>query len=505
VSYREASLHYLFQYGEWPADNEMTRQLIPVERETRTRLVLVDRIKDYNIQVSEKDVADWIATVFQDRETKQFHKEFYDKFISQLGSRGLKASDFERYARHQVAITHLAALAGAAGKLVTPQEANLEFRQAHEKADARLVLFNASNYLASVNMDPKLVARYYTNNAANYRLPDRVQVSYVAFPLSNYMAQAEAHLASITNLSEEINAEYLKQGPNSYTDASGQPMKAEDAKKKIREDRKKQSARMDARRAAIAFANDLLKIPVNTNAPNPAVNLETLAKQEKLEVKASEPFARGQDPKDMNVPSDFSSVAFQLTPEDPIITDPVVGEDTIYVVALKRRIPSELPSFESVKPQVVGDYKRSESLRLCREAGQKFATSVTNSIASGKSFDSAAQQAGMPVLRIAPFARDPRASIEGLPPQLDESSVRATAFDLAPGHLSGYVHSRDGGYVLYVDKFIPASDEEVKKELPSFVEEQRKRGASQAFNSWLTHQIQLAQLHINGDKSEQQD
>jgi hypothetical protein len=501
----EAVLQYLFNYGEWPVDNEVTRQLRPIERETRTRLLLLDRLQDYKIKVSEKDVADWIATVFQDRETKQFHKEFYDRFVAQLPPKGLTAEDFRRYAEHQVGIMHLASLAGAPGKLVTPQEAEQEFRHVHEKAVSEVVLFNSSNYFSKVDMSSNLLTRFYTNRAANYRLPERVQVSYVAFPASNYYAQAETHIAGITNLAAEIDNEYAKRGPNFYTDSNGQPLGAEAAKAKIRDELKHQSALVEARRAAIDFATALEPMPIKTNSPNPAENLENLAQAKNLRTHVSQPFAQGQEPSDMNVPSQFSRVAFNLSAEEPIITEPVVGEDTVYVVAFKRRIPSELPSFESVKQQVVDDYRRSEALRLCREAGQAFATSVTNALASGKSFEAAAQAAGYSVTKVPPFDRDPKSSVEGLPPQLDASSLRANVFDLTPGHASSYVPAREGGYVAYLEKLMPASEEETKKELPQFVEELRRRGASEAFNHWLTKQMQLANLTLQGDRNTAED
>ena len=502
----EAVLQYLFSYGEWPVDNEVTRQLRPIERETRTRLLLIDRIKDYDIQVSEKDIADWIATVFQDRETKQFHREFYDRFVAQLPQRGLSEEDFQRYAKHQVAISQLAAIAGAPGKLITPQEAEQQFREAHEKAQVKLVLFNSSNYLAKVEVTPEKIATFYTNRAANYRLPERIQLSYVAFHASNYMARAEERLVTITNLNQQIESEYAKRGPNAYPDSTGKPLPADAAKVKIREELKQETAMLEAKKDAFEFANALEKMPIKTNSPNPAENLENLANAKKLQFRLSEPFGQGQEPKDMNVPSQFSRMAFGLSAEEPIITEPVQGEDAFYVVAFKRRIPSQLPALESVKEQVTQDYKRSEALRLCREGGQAFASAVTNAVASGKSFDEAAKAAGQTPTEIPAFPRDPRSTtIAGLPPQLDASSLKATAFDLKSGQASGYIPARDGGYVVYLEKLLPAADEEVKTQLASYVEELRRRGASEAFNAWIMKQMQLAKLTLAGDKSEMED
>jgi len=52
-----------------------------------------------------------------------------------------------------------------------------------------------------------------------------------------------------------------------------------------------------------------------------------------------------------------------------------------------------------------------------------------------------------------------------------------------------------------VEKFLPAADDEVKKELPTFLEELRHRSASEAFNDWFAHEAQLAKLQLPGDKA----
>jgi len=497
---REAFLQYFLQNGSWPEDSEFMRQYDPIGRETRSRLVLLDKLKEYDIQVSDEATADWITTVFQDRKTKQFHIDDYNRFMAQLPSRGLSERDFERFARHQVAIGHLVALAGATGKMIAPQAAEQEFREAHEKADTKVVVFNSSNYLAKVDASPEKIGTYYTNRAANYRLPERIQLSYVDFPASNYVATAETQLATRTNLAQIIDAEYLRRGANFFTDTNNSPLSAEAAKAKLRDEMKHEAALIEARRAAIDFANDLEKMTNQPSIQNPSENLEKLANAKGLQAKVTEPFAQGEEPKGLNVPSQFSQVAFNLTAEEPNITEPVVGEDGAYVFSFKRRVPSALPPLEAIKDQVTEDYRRSEALRLAREAGLAFAAAATNGVASGKTFDAVAQELGYSVIDVPPFTRESRGSIEGLPTQVDSASLRNTAFNDSAGHSSNYIPGRDGGYVVFIEKFIPASDEEVKSGLPEFVEELRRRHATEAFNEWFTKQTHAANLKLAIDR-----
>src|SRR5208337_1473378 len=80
------------------------------------------------------------------------------------------------------------------------------------------VFFSPSNYLSAVTVTPAAVAQFYTNYLAAYRLPDRVQVSYVEFNVSNYLAQAKAEWAK-TNFEEIVAANYQQLSAEYFPDA----------------------------------------------------------------------------------------------------------------------------------------------------------------------------------------------------------------------------------------------------------------------------------------------
>jgi len=499
----EAVLHHLFTYGEWPQDNEASRQLRPVEHETRNRLLLARKLKDYNIEVSDEATADWIAQAFQDRETKTFRQEVYQRFLQQIQQRHLKETDFARYARHQVAITHLAAIAGASGRLVTPQQAEQAYREEHEKVDTKLMLFPLSNYVAKVQSTPEAIATYYTNNLARYRLPERVQLSFVAFAASNYMAKADQILNANSNLTQMIDAEYLRRGPSFYNDMAGNQLSPEAAKERIRQDVLKETEMTEARREAFAFASELDQIPVKTNSVNPAESLENLAAAKGLIPQISEPFSQFSGPRELRVPEQFTKAAFRLTPEEPVVQEPIGGEDAFYVVALKHRLPTETPQLDTIRAQVTQDYERMETMNMARATAASFLNTLTNALASGQKLDAVAQQSGVTVVDVPPFSKDAR-DIPGLPPMVNASTLRTRAFDVAAGQASSYQPTSDGGFIIYVERFIPASDEEIKKDIAQFKQDLERRMASEAFNEWFRKQIQLAQLRVRDSLDKEQ-
>lgn len=501
---KEAILHYFFSNGSWPENDDFARQMRPIERETRNRLFLARKLKDYEIVVNDKAAADWIMTAFRDPQTKQYQYAFVQRFLENIRGRGLKETDFERYVKNQVGIQHLAAVAGAPGKFITPQAAERSLRESQKKIDTKVVFFSLSNYLAKVQITPEAIGNYYTNASSRYRLPERVQLSYVAFAASNYFAQADQLMAAETNLNQQIDAIYLQRGPQFYADLSGQPLTPEAAKERIREELRKNTALREAAKAAYAFAGGLENVEINPANPNPAEPLENLAASKGLTAQVTEPFSQFQGPQSLQVPDQFAETAFQLSPESPIVQEPVPGEEAVYVFAFKRRYPSELQSLESIQAKVTEDYRQNEGMRLVREAATAFVAAATNALATGGQIEAVAQQQNVTVADLPPFVGEGRDPIENLPTGIDVGSLRSAVSDLRAGELSSYRPTQSGAFVALVEKIIPATDEEVRKELPQYVQDLRRRSAAEAFNDWFSTEMQLAQLSIPGDGLEKE-
>ena len=120
---------------------------------------------------------------------------------------------------------------GLTGSLITPQEAAAAYRREHQEVSAQIVFFSASNYVSQVAVTPAAVAQFYTNYLAQYRLPDRVQVSYVAFEPTNYLAAAGTKTRPRPNLDEQVKELFRQNGMDAVPGAKT----PEEAKVKIRD------------------------------------------------------------------------------------------------------------------------------------------------------------------------------------------------------------------------------------------------------------------------------
>ena len=67
--------------------------------------------------------------------------------------------------------------------------------------------------------------------------------------------------------------------------------------------------------------------------------------------------------------------------------------------------------------------------------------------------------------------------------------LKEVAFSTPVGKASRPAPTRDGAYILYVDKQLPIDEAKLKKDLPGFLAYMRQARQGDAFNQWLGRQI----------------
>jgi hypothetical protein len=487
-AYHEAEMRYLFSYGTWPGGREdANRSGFDLDRETRNRVLLLNLIQENKIHVSDEAAASWIANAFRDRREKVFRLDSYNQFVKKtLTEKGIHESDFERFASHEVAIQQLVSVYGLNGRLVTPQESERLFRHEHDEFQTEAVVFSATNYLSSVAINPTALSQFYSNRLAAYRIPERVQVNYIKFDFTNFLAEADQQLAKQTNLTQIINGMYQQQGENYFTGPDGKPLPEAEAKIKIKEQLRHEFSLQAARKKAGVFAVELFKL-----TPQKEQNLSLLASNQ-YTVVTTEPFSEFEGPKGLLVMENFTRAAFNLTPEEPF-APPINGEDGVFIVALHKKLAAEFPAFDTIKNKVTEDYRHFQALSIARQQGQKFYESATNSLAQGKSFADLCKEARVTPIALPNFSLSTR-SLTTLDERLDLSSIKDQAFRLQPGKIGAFMISRDGGFALHLRGIEPVSDAVVKAELPEFIKSMRQTRMYEAFGSWLNQQIAEARI-----------
>ena len=473
-AYKEICLRAFFMTGNWP-DDEARKQGGDVERESFQWLLLKQKQKELGIHISTDAVAQGARAMIS-----QFQRSGItspEMFINQvLKPRGYEVEDLERFVRHYMGLEELIATVGLGGKLVTPQEIRDLYKRENEQLETAAVFFSASNYLASVSVAPDAVMQFYTNRQAGYRIPDRVQVSYVRFDLTNFLAEATQDLAKMTNLDLQIDEMYKQGGTNFLREWKAQT--PEEARRNIRVDTLRKLQMQGARKKALEFATPLFDVdPVRMD------NLDKLAKEKGLTVQITEPFDQRDGPSELAVGQDFAAKAFARTPVEPF-AGPIVGMDGVYVIAFNKKIPSEIPALDKIRARVEKDYQLGQAQDLARKAGLVFYPTLTNGLAQGKTVAALCADAKLQLVDLPPISISTR-ELEQVSEHLPLNQFKQLAFGTTVGKVSPFQMTTAGGVIVYVKSKLPLDEAKMITALPTFANAVRQNRQNEAFNSWF--------------------
>ena len=336
----------------------------------------------------------------------------------------------------------------------------------------QVVFFSASNFVARVAVTPAAVAQFYTNYLAQYRLPDRVQVNYVEFNMSNFMAGAEQTIGR-TNLDNEVQNFYRQNGMQAVPDAKT----PDEAKAKIRDYLIRKQALTDAQKQANALATEVFN-----QTPVRAENLAAVAKQKGLTVQLTAPFSSQYGPEEFTAPPAFTKAAFALTSDDPL-AGPISSPIAVYVIALAKQLPSEIPPLDQIHDRVTQDYRMVQATIFAQRAGTNFAPALAAQLMAGHSFASACIAASLQPETLPPFSL----STQDLPELANRAGlpqIKQAMFSTPSGHASGFEETGDGGFIVYVQSRLPVDLSAMNAELPQFTAGLRHQRESEAFSQW---------------------
>jgi len=339
------------------------------------------------------------------------------------------------------------------------------------------VFFPTSNYLAGVTVTPEQVSNWYSNRLVNWIIPEKVQVKYVKFTLTNFLAAAETEMG--TNLNEIVEKNMQALGTN-YSRISAKT--AEEARAKIREELLRQEEVTLAGKRAKEFFQGLTAFPTNL-----AENLEVVARTNDVTVAVTPPFDRDSEPTGLSVGPDFAKVAFSLTADEPV-SGLILGEDGIYIIARDKQFPRETPPIEQVETNVVADLKHYIARTNAMGAALTFYRSVTNSLAQGKSFTNCCAESSLTPVPLPPFSLSTQSlpEVEGLAAL---NMLKQAAFGTQVGKAT-MAPMEDGAMVLYVKNKLPVDLAKMQQDLPAFMNAVRQKRQQEAFDDWYRKEAQ---------------
>lgn len=451
------------------------------ERAVAELMVLQAKVKELGIEVGDVAVGKYLRENFKDPATGAFN---YDTFIQNLQQRTrIDEATFLEHIRNQVAIQHLVETVGSASRMVTPREVAADYRRDNERWVTKAALFSLSNHLAGVVAKPEDLSRFYSNRIAFYRIPERTVLVYVRFDATNHLAEAEALIAKEAGFTNRLEEFYRQRGAEAFRDENDKVLAKEAALRKIRDEALTQGALGLARQEAIRFNDELGAL---TNVTPSAFALT--ASKFKVPLRSTTPFRNGERIAGLDNVQGLAQRVASLNAETPY-TEPLDGEGFVVIPMLQTKLPPEVPSFETVRERVVQDHRMDRARAAAREAGEKFHAAAEAGLAAGKRFADIAAAQKATLVNVPEFTAASQ-NVVGLDSRLNLYLVRNAAQGAKPNGVARYTDSSDGGFVLYLEKKEPVSEEALKQALPSALAEARQQRRMAVFQNWFAAEFQ---------------
>jgi hypothetical protein len=202
-----------------------------------------------------------------------------------------------------------------------------------------------------------------------------------------------------------------------------------------------------------------------------------------LIVRVTAPFSKEHGPEEFIAPENFIKAAFKLSADEPL-AGPVPGPDAVFILALDKQLPSEIPSLDTIRARVTQDYQFYEATLLARVAGTNFVHTLTNDLAGGKSFASVCIAAGLHPEALPPISLSTRElpEVEG---RAGLNELKQTAFSTPVGKTSRFAETGDGGFIVFVQSQLPMDQTAMDAGLSRFTSSLREQRQTEAFYQWL--------------------
>ena len=464
---------------------------IMLQQQTWLRLIERRKLSEWNISVSDEDLVRYIQGMFSENGRLDANK--YREFLErQLPSMGIKAAEFEKMMREQLALEELHRVIGATAK-VQPTELRDLYNIIHEKLDLSLITSDAANYTNQVKLSDAEVKDYFEKNKESFRIPERRKVRYVRFATDNYTNDIKLATTEVRDFYDKNKTMFteVSKDENRKTPEKVKPFETVEAevRKRLIEAKAFQRATEAAGEMALAMVKP--KDPAAKTIEPATVDFKALAAKFGVTVNETDFFSQRAPIPNLNAGPFFNEAAFALTPKEPF-SDVVSGQDGAYLLQHVDQKPSELPTLDAVKEKVSLRMTQERALAMAREKGRVQARLVRNSVLAAKEdpakvFAAEAQKLGAKVLSPAPFSqRDLDVDVP------DVAVVLETAFGMREGEVSDFIETSRGGLCLLLKRRIPPSEEDFKKDRPQFEPQVLDRKREMVLNQWLGLQYRIA-------------
>ncbi len=448
-------------------------EYLNLEDQAWNRLILLQQAKREGILVKNDEVINWIKTSPLFQQDERFSQERYNLLLQYLLR--IQPRKFEEELRDSLKI---AKLQGTIVKEIsaTDSEVKEAYRQENEKREISYVVIKSENFKEEITVTEEELRNYYKDRREEFRQPPRINVEYLNLAFDKFKGQLSiddediedyysAHLEEFILPPEKTKEENKEPAYKSLSEVKGH----------IRSGLNLQEAKQLAQIKASQIIEELLDQP----------DLEKVSRKDTVSFGETGFFAAGELIPGVGFSYQFTKEAFNL-PKDEI-SDIITTPQGLYIIRLKEKKPSYIPSFKEGKEEIE---KAVGRLKMKERAGERAEELLLKIKDSG--FEGAVKELSLTIEKSEPLNR--KAYIPGIgeAPQFSRA-----VFNLKTGEISEAIPTPKGYAIFRLDNIEKIDEHKFAQEKEEFQKALLGQKKERHFQIWFLRLKKEANLKSN--------
>ena len=336
--------------------------------------VVFKKAEEMNVKVTDEEVKATILAYQGFQSNGAFDQRIYEQT---LRANKMTPDEFEEMQR-KLLITMKVEDLIQDGVKVSDQEVHDLYRMQNEKINVGFLEISPKAFSSGVKTTPADLEAFLKANEAKFRVPEQVQIKYLAFMGQDY--------ASGAKISEADLADYYERHKDQWTkDKKVLPLG------EVRERIVKELGLINGMYAA----SDEAKKAHDTIYQDE--NFDAYASQKKLTVRTTGLFRLNDPPQEFRSMADFGKIVTGLQKNE--ISRVLQGEKGYYVIMVADRKAPYLPPLKEIEPEVEKQFRDAEAKRLA----QKEAETLLARLKKGDNLEAVAREKGLKVTETGLF------------------------------------------------------------------------------------------------------
>lgn len=371
---------------------EVDREL---RRMTWKRLASLLKAEQMGLRTSDREVVAAIRSYPMFQQDGRFSADIYQQFVHQyLAAMGFSAGQFEEHIAEELVLEKLRrALAEAVW--VPPSDIDQAIRTLGDTFEVSYVLIDDEAVGEVTPPTTDELQAYFDENPERFIRPPQVKVRFVRFPIASFADEIEISEEQVrSHYDLNIDRYTREEVADTEADAADEDelfritttIPFEEVQAEIEETLRREAAARRAADVAMDFVVSLIP-----DRHGDAASFDAAAETFNVNVEDLPPFDRHTVPDDIGAGPEFVRAAFELRPHaEYYFSDPVEGDDNLYVMVLDQRIPERIPEFAEVEEAVREAAKQAKRERLRTARAEAFAQAAEQALLAGTAWSTVA-------------------------------------------------------------------------------------------------------------------